>query len=240
MADPTRDTGFPLPEGASEPAPRAPRRFFPLVAIGSVALLALVIVAGFAVGCSVPARIEPSTTIASEPPAGLTAAPSSAISSSSALVTPMPAPSPTPRVAPSSTAVPTAASSPAVRVVGLGAIVTINEGERFETFGGEPIRLESVWSPQDLGLGGTCVSDAWLECGLEDWLIQPSREYDGPRLDLFYAPGVRERLGRNLRPGEGPFDVVGHFGDPASRECQPENRDECRDRFVVTAIDLGV
>jgi hypothetical protein len=194
---------------------------------------------GFAVGCSVPASIEPLTTIASEPPAALTAAPSAAISSSSALVTSMPAPSPTPLVAPSSTAVPTAAPSPTVRVVGLGAILEVIERDRFETFGGEPIRLESVWSPEDLGLGGTCSSDAWLECGLEDWFIQPSREYDGPRLDLFYAPGVRERLGRDLHPGEGPFDVVGHFGDPASRACQPENRDECRDQFVVTAIDLG-
>jgi hypothetical protein len=198
-----------------------------------------VLAIGFAVGCSLPASIEPSTTIASEPPATLTAAPSAAVSPSSALVTPMPAPSPTPRVAPSSTAVPTAAASPTVRVVGLGAILEVNESDRFETFGSELIRLESVWSPADLGLGGTCLlSHTWLECGLEDWIIQPSREYDGPRLDLLYAPGVRERLGRDLHPGEGPFDVVGHFGDPASRECQPENRDECRDRFVVTAIDL--
>ena len=125
-------------------------------------------------------------------------------------------------------------------MLGLDAVLDVEEGDRFEAFGGEPIRLESVWSPPDLGLGGTCSSSVWLECGLEDWLIQPSRDYDGPRLELFYAPGVREGLGRDLRPGEGPFDVVGRFGDPASSECQPENRDACRDRFVVTAIDPGV
>ena len=76
-------------------------------------------------------------------------------------------------------------------------------------------------------------------------MIQPVRgtepgDYDGPMLDLFYGPGVRERLGRNLRHGEGPFAVVGHFGDPASQECLPDNRDACRDLFVVLAIDLGV
>jgi hypothetical protein len=127
-------------------------------------------------------------------------------------------------------------------VLGLDAILKVAKGKRFETFGEKPIHLESVWSPFDPGLGGTCLpSDAWLECGLEDWLIQPSPEpdgptYDGPRLDLFYAPGVRERLGRDLHGGEGPLDVVGHFGDPASRECRPANRDACRDLFVVTAI----
>ena len=128
-----------------------------------------------------------------------------------------------------------------VRVLDLIAILEVRERDRFETFGDELIHLESVWSPADLGLGGTCTpSDAWLECGLEDWLIQPSRAYDGPRLSLFYAPGVRERLGRDLRPGEGPFDVVGHFGDAASRNCHPSNRDSCRDRFVVMAIEVGV
>ena len=48
-----------------------------------------------------------------------------------------------------------------------------------------------------------------------------------------------ERLGCRLRPGEGPFVMVGHFGDPASQECLPENRDGCRDLFVVLAIELG-
>jgi hypothetical protein len=125
------------------------------------------------------------------------------------------------------------------------AILEVAEGDRFETFGGGLIRLESVWSPADLGLGGTCdPSDAWLECGLQDWMIQPVQgakpgDYDGPMLDLFYGPGVRDRLGRGLRAGEGPFDVVGHFGDPASLDCRPATRDECRDQFVVTAINLG-
>ena len=127
----------------------------------------------------------------------------------------------------------------------LDAILQVAQGKRFETFGGEPIHLESVWTPWDAGLGGTCLpTDAWLECGLEDELIQPAPDldgptYDGPRLSLFYAPGVRERLGRALRDGEGPFDVVGHFGDPAAQKCRPVNRDACRDLFVVTAIETG-
>jgi hypothetical protein len=130
-------------------------------------------------------------------------------------------------------------------VLDLDAILEVDQDERFETFGDQLILLESVWSPADLGLGGTCLpSNAWLECGLEDWLIQPSQEtqpgdYDGPRLDLLYGPGVRDRLGRELRPGEGPIDVVGHFGDPASLDCRPTTREACRDHFVVTAIDLG-
>jgi hypothetical protein len=199
---------------------------------------------GLVVGCSVSASPgPPSSATGSQMPAAVSAAPSAAASSTPLLVTPMPASSPTSRVASSSGGAPTAASSPTVRVLGLDAILNVAEGERFETFGGEAIRLESVWSPFDPGLGGTCPpSDAWLECGLEDWLIQPSPEhdgptYDGPRLDLFYAPGVRERLGRDLHGGEGPLDVVGHFGDPASQECRPANRNACRDLFVVTAID---
>ena len=204
-------------------------------------LCSCLLAVGFVVGCAAPASIERSSAAASETAAVPTAAPSVASSPSLALATPEPVPSPTPSIAPSPAAVPTAAASPSVRVLGLGAVLNVNERDRFETFGGELIHLESVWSPADLGLGGTCRSaDAWLECGLEDWLIQPSQEYDGPRLDLFYAPGVREQLGRDLRPGEGPFDVVGRFGDPAASECQPENRNACRDRFVVTAIDPGV
>jgi hypothetical protein len=173
-------------------------------------------------------------------------APSGPPSSTPALVTPAPAPSPTPLVAPSSAAVPTPEASPTVRVVDLQTILEVPEGDRFETFGEEPIHLESVWSPADLGMGGTCLpSDAWLECGLQDWVIQPSPDsfpgdYDGPRLDLFYGPGIRERLGRDLRHGEGPLGVVGHFGDLASQDCRPVNRDACRDQFVVTTIDSGV
>ena len=202
---------------------------------------AFVLAIGVVVGCSAPASIAPSSATASQAPAVPSAAPSVAPSSSSALVTPTAAPSPTPRVAPSKAAVPTATPSPTVRVLGLGAILKVVERKRFETFGGKLIHLESVWSPPDLGLGGACLpSDAWLECGLLDWMIQPSRDSDGRTLGLFYAPGVHERLGRDLRPGEGPLDVVGRFGDPAARECQPQNRDACRDKFVVTAIERDV
>ena len=197
---------------------------------------------GLVVGCAVPASTARSTATASETAAVPSAASSVASSPSSARGTTMPVPSPTPSIAPSSAAVPTAAASPSVRVLGLGAILEVNERDRFEAFGGELIHLDSVWWPEDLGLGGTCLpSHTFLDCGLEDWIIQTSPGYaDGPNLSLFYAPGVRERLGRDLRPGEGPLDVVGRFGDPASRDCQPENRDACRDRFVVTAIDPGV
>jgi hypothetical protein len=217
-----------------------------------------VLVICFVVGCTASATTSPgSSAPAVEQPADPSATgyrPSSSTQASvtpipapsaAPLVTPMPAPSATPLVAPSSAPVPTAAPSPMVRVLGLDAILEIPESDRFETFGGEPIRLEPVWSPADLGIGGTCLpSDAWLECGLQDWIIQPSREldpgdYGGPTLDLFFGPGVRERLGRDLRHGEGPFAVVGQFGDPASHECRPEDRDECRDLFVVSAIDLG-
>jgi hypothetical protein len=132
-------------------------------------------------------------------------------------------------------------------VVDLTAILDVAEADRFETFGHKPIRLEQVWSPNDTGLGGTCgaTNVPWLECGLPDWLIQPVRDgagcpftgtvscYDGPRLDILYEPGLGQRLGL----GDGPVDLIGHFGDPASEGCRPENRAACRNRFVVTAIE---
>ena len=134
------------------------------------------------------------------------------------------------------------------RVIDLTEILDIATVDRFETFGDEPIRLEQVWSPNDTGLGGTCgqTSVPWLEClNLADWYLLPVADgagcpvtrsvdcYDGPMLEIVYEPGVTERLGL----GDGPVDVVGHFGHPASEDCRPENRDRCRDRFVVTAID---
>ena len=128
------------------------------------------------------------------------------------------------------------------------AILDVAWADRFETFGGESIRLEQVWSPNDTGLGGTCgaMNVPWLEClNAPDWLIQPVAEgagcpftttvscYDGPSLDILYEPGLAERLGL----GDGPVALIGHFGDPASEGCRPENRDACRDRFVVTSIE---
>ena len=126
--------------------------------------------------------------------------------------------------------------------------LAVAQADRFETFGDMSIRLEQVWSPNDIGLGGTCgaTNVPWLECGdsptgliqtFEDGADCPFTSttfcYDGPRLDILYEPGMGERLGL----GDGPVDLIGHFGDPASESCRPENRDACRDRFVVTAIE---
>jgi hypothetical protein len=215
-------------------------------------LRACALALGLAIVCTLPTRTERPSATPSETPVVMSVAPSAASSTALPTVGPTPIPSTRSSVRPTSTAPPTPAgsvprptASPSVRVLGLGTILKVRQPDRFETFGGQLIRLESVWSPADLGLGGTCLpSDAWLECGLEDWIIQPTQEaqpgdYDGPRLDLFFGPGVRERLGRNLRPGAGPLEVVGHFGDPASQDCRLENRDACRDRFVVTAIEVG-
>ena len=146
------------------------------------------------------------------------------------------------------TANPTRSDDTAIRVVDLTAILDVAKADRFEAFGDKPIRLEQVWSPSDTGLGGTCgvTNVPWLEClNLTDWLIQPIGDgagcpftgtafcYDGPRLDILYQPGLSERLSL----GDGPVDLIGHFGDPASERCRPENRAACRDRFVVTAIE---
>jgi hypothetical protein len=210
------------------------------------ALGACVLAVGFAAGCSVSEDLEPSNALATERRAGQAVASSAAPSPGQSLVTSTPAGSPKPDVVASSAAVSTPAASPPVRSLDVRAILEVDPAMRFETFGDRFILLESVWSPADLGLGGTCLpSITFLDCGLEDWLIQPSQElqpgeYDGSRLELFYGPGVRERLGRDLRPGEGPMDVLGRFGDPRSLDCRPATRDECFDRFVVTAIDLGV
>ncbi len=162
--------------------------------------------------------------------------------------TPVITPIPTPT---SPIASPTRSPAATLRVVDLTAILGVAKADRFETFGGQSIRLERVWSPNDTGLGGTCTSKAsrdvfWLDClNLTDWLIQPVEEgvgcpftrtaqcYDGPRLDILYQPGFGDRLGL----GDGPVDLIGHFGDPASDGCSPANRAACRDRFVVTAID---
>jgi hypothetical protein len=133
-------------------------------------------------------------------------------------------------------------------VVDLIAILGVANADRFETFGDASIRLERVWSPNDSGLGGTCVETnvPWLGClNLTDALIQPVADgagcpftspascYDGPRLKVLYEPGLGERLD----DGDGPVDLIGHFGDPASKDCRSEIRAACRDRFVVTAIE---
>jgi hypothetical protein len=161
-------------------------------------------------------------------------------------LTPVFAPTPTPVAPP--TANPTRSADATIRVVEVTAILDVAQADRFETFGAKAIRLEQVWSPNDTGLGGTCgvTNVPWLEClNLTDWLIQPVADgagcpftrtvlcYDGPRLDILYEPGLGERLGL----GDGPVDLIGHFGDPASEGCRPENRAACRDRFVVTSIE---
>jgi len=201
-----------------------------------VAMIAVgLFVAAACSSASAPARVAtPSPPSTSAPT--VTTAPSPAI-------TPIPTPATPP------TARPTRSAGAAVlRVIELTAILDVAKGDRFETFGDASIRLEQVWSPNDTGLGGTCgaTNVPWLEClDLSDWLIQPvadgagcpftttERCYDGPRLDILYAPGFGERLGL----GDGPVDLVGHFGDPASEGCRPEVRAACRDRFVVTAIE---
>jgi len=176
-----------------------------------------------------------------------TASPSAAISTSATTAPPPPVVTPTAAPTAPSTANPTRSADATLRVVDLTAILDVAQKDRFETFGGMSIRLEQVWSPADAGLGGTCgpTNVPWLEClNLPDWLIQPLADgagcpftrtpfcYDGPRLDILYEPGLTERLGL----GDGPVDLIGHFGDPASEGCRPENRAACRDRFVVTSI----
>ena len=190
------------------------------------------------------------------------AAACSSAATPSHVVTPIPSASsapaisapPTPAITPIRSAAtlpttgPTKSGDATLRVVELTAILDVAKADRFETFGDTSIRLEQVWSPNDTGLGGTCgaTNVPWLEClNLADWLIQPVADgagcpftrsadcYGGPRLEILYEPSVGERLGL----GDGPVDLIGHFGDPASEGCRPENLDGCRDRFVVTAID---
>lgn len=135
---------------------------------------------------------------------------------------------------------------PELRLIDLVAVIGVAEADRFETFGDKSILLEHVWSPKDVGLGGACgpANVPWLEClNVPNWMIQPVGDdagcpatgscYDGARLGILYEPSLAERLG----PGDGPVDVIGHFGDPASQGCRPENRAACQDRFVVTAIE---
>lgn len=135
---------------------------------------------------------------------------------------------------------------PELRLIDLAAVIGVAEADRFETFGDKSILLEHVWSPKDVGLGGACgpANVPWLEClNVPNWMIQPVGDdagcpatgscYDGARLGILYEPSLGERLG----PGDGPVDVIGHFGDPASQSCRPENRAACQDRFVATAIE---
>jgi hypothetical protein len=153
-----------------------------------------------------------------------------------------------PTVAATPTASPNASVEAGPQAVELAAIMDVATADRFETFGRTAIRLESVWSPKDTGIAGTCGPSKvpWLEClDVPDWLVQPVDEgpgcpftstescYLGPRLEILYDPALAERLVL----GEGPVDLIGHFGDPASERCRRENRAACRDRFVVTAIE---
>ena len=188
-----------------------------------------------AAACTSAATPAPATSSASPPPPSPSPIPTTPVASSAS--TPVVTPTPTPAAPP--TASPTRSADATLRVVDLAAILDVAEADRFETFGDESILLEHVWSPRDLGLGGVCgpANVPWLEClNVPDWLIQPSSDdagYDGGRLGILYEP----RLGERLDAGDGPVDVIGHFGDPASEGCRPENRAACRDRFVVTAIE---
>ena len=208
--------------------------------------LAATLILGASVVIACSSSATPMPTIAATPSpsvARVTAVTSSPTASPILVVTPIP------KATALHSAIPTRSAAATPRVVELTAVLKVAREDRFETFGGEAIRLEHVWSPNDTGLGGTCsptVNVPWLEClNLDDWLIQPVAEgagcpftltsacYDGPRLKILYEPGMHERLGL----GDGPVVLIGHFGDPASEGCLPKNRDACRDRFVVTAIE---
>lgn len=204
--------------------------------------LAATIIVGLFVAAACSSAAPPIPVVTPTP--SLSAAKST--STTTALPTPVVTPIPKPAALP--TANPTRSADATLRVVDLTAILDVAQADRFETFGDKSIRLEQVWSPNETGLGGTCgaTNVPWLEClNLTDWLIQPVADgagcpftrtvfcYDGPRLDILYEPGLGERLGL----GDGPVDLIGHFGDPASEGCRPENRAACRDRFVVTAIE---
>jgi hypothetical protein len=177
-----------------------------------------------------------------------TPSPSAANATPATTAPPTPAVTPIPTSAALPIASPTRSADATLRMVDLTAILDVAQADRFETFGGNPIRLARVWSPNDTGLGGTCgpTNVAWLEClNVPDWLIQPVGDgagcpltrtvscYDGPRLEILYEPGLGERLGL----GDGPVDLIGHFGDPAAEGCRPENRAACQDRFVITAVE---
>ena len=204
----------------------------------------------FAATITVGLFVAAACSSAATPVPAVTPAPSPSAAKSTAATTVSPTPVVTPVRTPSSppTASPTRSAAATLRVVDLTAILDVAQADRFETFGDKSIRLEQVWSPNDTGLGGTCgaTNVPWLEClNLTDWLIQPVADgagcpftttvhcYDGPRLDILYEPGFGERLGL----GDGPVNLIGHFGDPASEGCRPKNRAACRDRFVVTAIE---
>jgi hypothetical protein len=202
---------------------------------------AAMITVGLFIVAACSSAAPPIPVVTPTPPA------SSVTSAPAATAAPTPVVTSTPTSTASLTASPATSADATPRVVDLTAILDVAQAERFETFGDEAIRLEQVWSPNDAGLGGTCgaTNVPWLECGLADWLILPVADgagcpftwsaacYGGPALEIFYDPGLAERLAL----GDGPVDLIGHFGDPASESCRPANRAACRDRFVVAMIE---
>ena len=55
--------------------------------------------------------------------------------------------------------------------------------------------------------------------------------FDGPGMDWAIP---LPRTGNSMPT---PVVLIGHFDDPRAVGCQPENHQECSDRFVVTAVD---
>jgi hypothetical protein len=91
---------------------------------------------------------------------------------------------------------------------------------------------------------GPCALTGWLMAGPESIVHVTGNGMDtngphGPALQTaFDGPGIRWA---NPLPKVGdsaptPVVLVGHFNDPRAPRCQPENRQECADRFVVTAV----
>jgi hypothetical protein len=160
---------------------------------------------------------------------------------------------------PTPTTAPVSAATPAT-VDGLHVytVSELLEARAAGTVEGGPIALRGFWTERSIMHSCSAPTkppgELELRCHDGEWGITERDESigeltvdfrfvpaSGPHLTPFIEEALWARLGQSevingQRPRPVPILVIGHLDDPRAKECQPETKRVCVDRFVVDRI----